>query len=190
MWKTCSPTACCACRGLEPPCTYHWARCLLYSSTLHRFVLLLFMDHRTHLAQWTLLALAAGPPLISTVNSSALLALYHPSPVYYCSSACPPFFLPVCAHPVGSNHEREGAFSPVKLKQVLPFPKPFSKEPVATRHLCLGGGCIVSPPCLFQCFLQSAVVVLVPPVAQVIYYLVFKHLGKKPLPISCHGAIF
>lgn len=35
---------------------------------------------------------------------------------------------------------------------MLPFLKLFSEEPVVTRHLCLGGGCVVSPPCLFPTF--------------------------------------
>lgn len=139
-------------------------------------VLLLFMHHRrTHrVRQWTPLAPGqAAAAFICTVNSSALRALYPatvplPSPVS---------FLPVCAHPVVS----EAAFSsPVKLKQVLPFPA--SKGPVVTCHSCLGGGCVVSPPCLFLCFLQGAAVALGPPVAPVIYYLVFKHLGEGASP--------
>lgn len=118
---------------------------------------------------------------ICTVNSSAPRALY---PATVPPLPSPVSFLPACAHPVVS--EGGAFFSPVKLKQVLPFPA--SKGPVVTCHSCLGGGCVVSPPCLFRCFLQGAAVALGPPVAPVIYYLVFKHLGEggspPPSPIT------
>lgn len=149
-------------------------------------VLLLFMHHRrTHrVRQWTPLAPGqAAAAFICTVNSSALRALYPatvplPSPVS---------FLPVCAHPVVS----EAAFSsPVKLKQVLPFLKLFSEEPVVTCHLCLGGGCVVSPPCLFPTFFTKRSGGFGAHCGTSYLLLSFKHLGESGWCPSHHRAIF
>lgn len=109
------------------------------------------MDHRTHLA-------AVDSP------SHGCWALH-----LYCKFICLPYSVPIplfiivplppfhffyqCVHTQWAPIMREdGAFSPVKLKQELPFPKLFSEEPVVTCHSCPGGGCVVSPPVFVSTF--------------------------------------
>lgn len=150
MWRTCSPTAG-ACRELEllVHTTGHDAHCTVQLRISLCSSFLWIIGHISR--QWTLLAMAAGH-FICTVNSSAFLTLY-PSPCLLLF-LCPPFhFFYQCVHTQWAPIMREdGAFSPVKLKQELPFPKLFSEEPVVTCHSCPGGGCVVSPPVFVSTF--------------------------------------
>lgn len=57
---------------------------------------------------------------------------------------------------------------------------------MVTCHSCLGGGCVVSPPCLFRCFLRGAAVAFGAPCGTSYLLLSFRASrgGRLPSPIS------
>lgn len=146
------------------------------------------MDHRTHLVAVD--SSSHGCWALHLYCKFICLPCSVPIPLFIIVPLPPTFFYQ-CVHTQWAPiMKKNGVFSPVKLKQVLPFLKLFSEEPVVTCHLCLGGGCVVSPPCLFPTFFTKRSGGFGAHCGTSYLLLSFKHLGESGWCPSHHRAIF